>query len=198
MLTLSCTQEKHYGHKGEFPCNLFVDSSFTDEELSMIIESVEAWEQATDNIASIKLTANFSIDGATCSILPFHCIIRSLEADLETQEAIKKINAPSLVGWADNVSVHIIVDRIDTSDKFINVVSHELGHHFGLGHSTSTSDIMYQSPQLTRTPISEVDVKAFCCVNDCGTKRINTCNDNLNGELDDPPYWSDWTDSFEF
>lgn len=48
----------------------------------------------------------------------------------------------------------------DDSDHITNTVTHELGHALGLAHSTSSSDIMYES-QTAVTKLSQNDKDSY-------------------------------------
>lgn len=190
MSILSCTQDKHYGHKGNFPCVLVIDDKFTNDERQSIDDAIHVWNDSTNGVAQVLLTSSNNV--------PFkdehhhiYSVLSTDQATLNEEETFRKRTGKKdykLLGFVDNASmIYIVVDRSD-NDTRTSVVMHELGHHFGLGHSNSTDDIMWPG-RHNLSGLSSVDISAFCCVNECEDKVDDQCTGDLHGEMDDPPWW---------
>lgn len=74
----------------------------------------------------------------------------------------------SVVDGNQILKSRIIIYEVDklTDEKLTTVVRHELGHAFGLGHSTATEDLMNPVVKTKYPFISECDINAFVSLYD--------------------------------
>ena len=66
------------------------------------------------------------------------------------------------------------VDKLSDT-QFKTVLRHELGHAFGLAHTTATEDLMHPTIETNYPYVSECDVAAIKSLYDGGKKSEVTC-----------------------
>lgn len=199
LLTSGCV-ERHYGHKGGLPCTMAILPGFTPEEEAAIKEGAIEWEEATHGVAHIDF-----VEPAIGLLVGAHQIILAnptdppvVEADADNKANGSPYNVAAFAKGREKI--YFVRDRIHPDlDQWRLDSLHELGHHFGLVHSTDRNDIMWPTGNYLAHELTQTELTAFCCVNDCGGKvpNLRSCDD-VHGELDNPPWWeTDFGDDLE-
>jgi hypothetical protein len=138
----------------EPPCSFALDPAFTAEERAAFDRAAIAWSTATNGRAHVDFDAPW----------PPH-----------DDHYVRRVDLPgNLAGRAYwhygplQLSVeqdHIDIDPSATAPHHLPwVIAHELGHHWGMGHSRHSDDLMHP---LAAGQISERDARRFCNVHGC-------------------------------
>lgn len=161
-----------------FPCELTVDTSFTDHEVELIASAADEWEIATGGIAHVEMTIEAQ--------QPLKHIIKRVDAeeDIRTSPSDSigygdiphETLIPGLHRTAISAEIypqrikHVIASGVYGStvsydDLFRQVVLHELGHHFGLDHDSNENSLMF--PFAETFCITTIDIAQFCSIHGC-------------------------------
>lgn len=166
LLALGCNAPLH-----SFPCELYVDPSFTDAEALLIQEAVDEWSTATRGAVDMRLHQGVApplehyIDHVTVTDR------EKTKLGYAGRPTYGPLGMPTPAAGIEIYVKHIA--RAADSDYnpysyevvFRATVLHELGHHFGIPHSKDPMTLMY--PKLQRNCITEADVATFCQLHSC-------------------------------
>jgi hypothetical protein len=149
-----------------------VDSLFNEKEMRVIHRAANRWERVSKNkiCFDIKVVKIYEVeqwiyrrDGQST--------IYSWKAEWQKKAAIEKHDcsplkryaACTVPGLSTTLSADIFVVR---NVKFYNLITHELGHVFGIGHSPSPRDLMYKEIRTAGkgSTISPRDRKVLRCI----------------------------------
>jgi hypothetical protein len=173
---------------------MHIDASYTDDEISMIIDAIHQWETATSYQVSVFPIIDHHIkpmtelgnngDGK-------HAIYKMFSNNPIAAGLQKKNKDHDVLGYAvvhDAEDLFLIVDTIKKNAKnndqtyeevFTHVVLHELGHHWGLKHPKGAKIMLmtpgYKIPGANVQCITNKDLRLFCDLYDCSGKMQSTC-----------------------
>lgn len=164
------------------------DTSFTPSERESLALAAEMWRIQTDGLADIHLL--FQVNCNDDQSLELHkeanllCRFEStedyiVEHDAQGQGDLLGQVAPSggiHNPWRKPLRMLLVVDRLDTRDRFASVAIHEFGHVLGLPHTSAVQAVMF--PMYIKhehSCLKQPDLQAFCQVNDCGTHKMHPC-----------------------
>jgi len=81
--------------------------------------------------------------------------------------------------WDSEVIV-IVPERMDGIDMKY-VVTHELGHHFGVHHVPDETAVMYFQPNPKSAHcLTREDLRAFCGANACDPETMHACDAHIS------------------
>lgn len=150
----------------ERACPLWIDAQFSPAERAQISAAIDDWARVTRGEARIVEA------GPARDIHPIRCLT-SVEADGTG-------NPAPLAGWIEATpsfdyslprAIYIVPER--AGDLLRGVTLHEIGHHWGLGHSADPASTMHTP--LTRDCISQDTVDAWCDLYSCTSPHRGTC-----------------------
>ena len=159
---------------------VYIDSSFTSDEVTMIYMAVDEWNEATDSkedqidILGFKnISGEFSADKWN----NMNGIIFKVHSSEKGYEEIKTKEAPGdYVGKYNTAQNNIILvtDKLETSTRFYGTILHEFGHMLGLlEHGPG---IMNDSWNVDDGAcIHQTDIDRYCAEFECGKNAHNTC-----------------------
>lgn len=132
-----------------------VDSAFTTDQQVDIVSALYDWEQATHGIVDMKLIITDNPDeyGPLPQVRPSHDIIHN---DLGVVNGRTNITP-------DQTVIYIYVD-VNDGNSTKNVALHEMGHAFGL-HHTSTG--LMTAFDHNQTCIEQGALDQFCEIHHC-------------------------------
>ncbi|MET0593287.1 MAG: matrixin family metalloprotease [Polyangiaceae bacterium] len=154
---------------------MYVDENFTPEEEESIRQAAGAWSNATDGVATVDLIFGQKVDIRDKGR---RVMVRSSARAAENTFELFRDGDPGgrHESWDSEVIV-IVPERMDGIDlKY--VVTHELGHHFGVHHVADESAIMYFRPNPKSAHcLTKEDLSAFCGENGCNASSMKACDD---------------------
>ena len=109
--------------------NLVLDPEFSSIEINLIRDGAKRWEDTL----GVAFTISY-VPSHTCSNLS---ILRSFQIEPLVRQIETETKNGILghwVGAGDSSYIVIVVDKIASTQKFENVITHELGHSLGFSH----------------------------------------------------------------
>jgi hypothetical protein len=154
---------------------IYVDERFTEEEEQSIRAAAEAWSNATNGAASVDFIFKQRVDLTDTGR---RVMVRSGGRAAANAYELFRDGDPGgrHESWDSEVIV-IVPERMDGIDLQY-VVTHELGHHFGVHHVADESAIMYYRPNPKSAHcLTKEDLTAFCGANACNPETMSPCDD---------------------
>ena len=158
-----------------FPVDLYVDSRFSDAEVSIIDTALTEWHEATGGIVEINPIYGYETD---CDLLSVYGDVNKVLHYCTSSDEFTVIVKPDphIVGVADWQYVALIVDRMGGSPWLLHAVTlHELGHFVGLPHHEVEGCLMHPLINHTQGCIDDVTVADFCDHYDCNGSEHAMC-----------------------
>lgn len=164
-----------------------IDSSFTEDEKTLIVGAAHRWELATDravyfDISEMEERENFN---------PFLDYLESIKHENAGNRStfiwkgrsedprlilLEMMLGFQVLGFCPGPFIVIVPDRMSDS-KLQKITIHELGHLMGLKH---TSTIMGSDHEFSSACITPIDMRQFCNVYGCESATKPEC---INGHL---------------
>ena len=157
---------------------VYVDSSFRDEELKIVTESADEWNDRTKGIAHVdvvrlplppKVSPKFS--NTTDDVF--------LEKQESTSSEVFFLDhtTQSILFGLYRVEsgfskIILITDRFTSSEEYRTVVTHELGHSLGLSHNNVKRTVMYKDHGQVGNHIAREDLEQFCEIYSCDVEEL--------------------------
>jgi hypothetical protein len=154
---------------------IYVDQRFTPEEEESIRAAASTWSEATNGKASVDLVFGQRVDLLDTGR---RVMVRAGGRAAENIFPLYRDGDPGgrHLRWDAEVIV-IVPERMDGIDLQY-VVTHELGHHFGVHHVADESAIMYFRPGPKSVHcLTREDLTAYCGENACDAGQMRACDD---------------------
>jgi len=166
------------------------DTEFDDQERRIIEAAADVWRLQTGGAARVSIV--WDLDFTSVADIKAHveaghnALIRTMSwaPDVWT---LDEPNAIVLAFVYPHGGIHnkehapvvmkLVMDRLDKSpERMIRVVTHELGHVFGVAHLGEPGDVMFPTHTDGKPMcLSRNDLEAFCKLNKCNKKALRTC-----------------------
>jgi len=156
---------------------IYVDERFTPEEEQEIRAAAEMWSDATSGAASVDLVYGQRVDLLDKGR---RVMVRAGARAAENLFPLFRDGDPGghHLSW-DTEMIIIVPERLEGIDMKY-VVTHELGHHFGVKHVQDERAIMHYRPNpLSLHCLTTNDLAAFCTSNGCEVSAMQPCNDGI-------------------
>lgn len=152
--------------------SVFIDPSFTEEELIIINDGLNQWQESTGFYINWKIK-NWKNRFTENSCIQSGLIIIKTHSESAIVKEIEKEIGFKIAGYhfgkktkCSRDVILIVADRkIHNKKNYLIVVLHELGHVLGLDHTSHTSvmsyNSMYNLQQLTQYDIESFFKKEF-------------------------------------
>jgi hypothetical protein len=153
---------------------IYVDERFTPEEEKTIQAAADVWSAATDGKASVDFIFRQRVDLRDTGR---RVMVRAGGRAAENAYELFREGDPGgrHESWDSEVIV-IVPERMDGIDMKY-VVTHELGHHFGVHHVADETSIMYFQPNPRSAHcLTRADLTAFCAANTCNPESMHACD----------------------
>lgn len=153
---------------------LFLDRTFSEQEIIYITEAALEWSIATNYIVKFDI-----------HILPNNkhlmkeddIVINKVSQDHVDVLLIDSMNNNSTLGlWQGNgpiKNIKLVTSRL-TPQSYKGVVLHELGHALGLKHNegfVGIGTLMYPNIDFGANEITDMDLKQFCNIYKCNSQN---------------------------
>lgn len=157
------------------------DTNFTQLERTLVEQAARDLVVQTGGWFDVRVDWDFDMAGSVSELTDGHTIVRRESFDLivlmvEAQRGsgVLGITVP------EKFQTWLVVDRLQTPEKFRHVVMHELLHQAGLDdlrHGRQHESIMYWATTdgTPNTCMTREDAVEFCRVLDCDHERMNYC-----------------------
>lgn len=153
---------------------LYVDKTFTDDEVEYILAATWEWSKATDGRVTydvVFLSSYNKID------FKHGILLNKVSEDNIEILALDRLNHNSTLGYYTNSGfmpqIVLVSNRI-SEREYKMVVMHEIGHSLGLKHNEGDegmNTLMYPTVELQSDYISETDLKNYCKLHHCQSKN---------------------------
>lgn len=153
---------------------IYVDERFTPDEVQSIQAAADKWSVATHGKASVDFIFGQHVNLRDTGR---RVMVRAGERAAENAFDLFRKGDPGghRESWDSEVIV-IVPERMDGIDLQY-VVTHELGHHFGVHHVPAESAIMHFRPNPKSAHcLTTDDVTAFCGANTCNPASMSPCD----------------------
>ena len=172
-----------------FPSKIYIDPNFTVQEQALIIQSLDEWKEKTGGIADEEPVIGYRTDRSFDT--KQHEILKKYSTDPKIKREVSRngtfngcTHTETFWGNKDSDgSIWIVTDVIERTtvykegttekaqasyeQKFLHVVTHELGHHYGLKHTNQTTKSIMVPTISTKTHLAHSDVARFCELYNC-------------------------------
>jgi hypothetical protein len=156
---------------------IYVDERFTPEEEQTIQDAADAWTAATNGKATVEFIFGQRVDLRDTGR---RVMVRAGGRAAENAFELFREGDPGgrHESWDSEVIV-IVPERMDGIDlKY--VVTHELGHHFGVHHVADETAVMYFQPNPRSAHcLTREDLAAFCAANTCNPATMEACDSSI-------------------
>ncbi|HMJ56559.1 MAG TPA: matrixin family metalloprotease [Polyangiaceae bacterium] len=156
---------------------IYVDERFTPEEERTIQAAAGLWSTATNGNATVDFIFGQRVDLRDTGR---RVMVRAGERAAENAYELFRDGDPGgrHESWDSEVIV-IVPERMDGIDLEY-VVTHELGHHFGVHHVTDETAIMYFQPNPRSAHcLTREDLMAYCGANACNSASMRACDSSI-------------------
>jgi hypothetical protein len=156
---------------------IYVDARFTAEEEQTIQAAADVWSAATDGKAAVDFIFGQRVDLRDTGR---RVMVRAGGRAAENAYELFREGDPGgrHESWDSEVIV-IVPERMDGIDMKY-VVTHELGHHFGVHHVADDTAIMYFQPNPRSAHcLTREDLAAFCAANTCNAASMHACDSTI-------------------
>ncbi len=158
-----------YVHK-----TLYVDRSFNNTEIELIVEASWEWAIATDQRVIYDIvvlpTEHIPVQNSI--------ILNKINEDNIMIVLLDHDNKNITLGYYDDRMgipyIGIVLGRIRTYKEFKTVILHELGHSLGLPHNESDEGmhtLMYPLVNFESDYITKIDADNYCKIHHCRLKN---------------------------
>jgi Matrixin len=156
---------------------IYVDERFTEEEEQTIQAAADVWTAATNGKAKVDFIFGQRVDLRDTGR---RVMVRAGGRAAENAFELFREGDPGgrHESWDSEVIV-IVPERMDGIDMKY-VVTHELGHHFGVHHVADDTAIMYFQPNPRSAHcLTREDLTAFCAANTCNPEAMHACDGSI-------------------
>jgi hypothetical protein len=156
---------------------IYVDERFTPEEEKTIQAAADVWSAATNGKATVDFIFGQRVDLRDTGR---RVMVRAGSRAAENAYELFREGDPGgrHESWDSEVIV-IVPERMDGIDMKY-VVTHELGHHFGVHHVADDTAIMYFQPNPRSAHcLTREDLAAFCAANSCNASSMRACDSSI-------------------
>jgi len=159
---------------------LYVDKTFTNDEIEIIQEAILEWERCTNKIATFTIKENFDSKDYS-SINDVNAIILlKFKSNNPMVKYLDLYHKNNLLGFYIKESIipviGIIPERVFTKDYYYSLVLHEIGHSMGMSHINDQDTVMYPLIDKSSIHLSESDLNEFCKIHKCKSEDFKLCN----------------------
>lgn len=158
---------------------IYVDSAFTERELTIIKSAADEWERATNGTVHFTLFWFAKLpDHEIHTYVPYNTMIRlnsNNQHVFETDLRIRDNTAGFLQTTSGSYYIGIVADRITVESLLKSVVIHEMGHALGLDHDDSSPAIMNRAAYYREPCLSYSDLNQFCNRYRCNVAQMSFC-----------------------
>ena len=151
-----------------FPATLQISPEFTVEEQQAIVAAVDLWKARTNGMADVTPVVGDD-QMQKCNIRPVAEPLEGAPSAMAVSEGAPQLNACNILVvrkqidfakslWDDAPSHDVMVEQ---------VVTHELGHVFGLEHLEDQKSIMFWSYETQNVGLDDEAVVSFCNLRGC-------------------------------
>lgn len=152
-----------------FPMSLEISPDFTPEEQAGIVQAVDRWKERTNGVADVTPFIGTMAD-SPCRV----SVLENIPDDAVSPSEIgQAVGAPN---WA-KCNIHLIRSEMEYIGSFERapdyttivdqVMTHELGHVYGLGHLDDPKSIMAASYDFGNVTLDDSAINAFCELRGC-------------------------------
>jgi hypothetical protein len=165
---------------------VIIDPNFTDTEKFLILQSLNEWQVATNNVASFYVVYDENLNFKIPIDYNYLTIVRMRPAK-SNDPFIKKVDEATqeeLIGYYDGFGfIHepitnllIVRERITSEEEYKGVVMHEIGHSLGLMHINDPNTLMYPTNDSSSFCPTKIDLMQFCDIFKCKIENLKPCN----------------------
>lgn len=160
---------------------LYIEDTFTQDEIAYIYAASLEWSKATDNRVKynlvilrpgiiVQLGNSLVINKVSASNADVIVLDYLFNKDNPPNTAIKTLALGYYYDSKVLPSIILVSERLDDFN-YKSVVMHELGHSLGLSHNEKKENIfnsiMFPSLEGQSNEITDVDVKQYCKIHHC-------------------------------
>jgi hypothetical protein len=154
---------------------MYVSTEFSDEEIEDVVAAANGWGAATSGFVKLNLVIK-ACSGNRC-IRP----VRANEYGKTNEFAQSHFNSDKVEILIDGAAIRAYVEllkervgeELNARAIFREVIMHELGHAYGLGH---TKHGLMASKELNGDCIDRSALAEFCALRGCDVAKVNpTC-----------------------
>ena len=156
--------------------NIHISSNFNEYEAQLIQDAANEWEEKTGHIITYRIFYHKNLPKDQPHSL-FLMRVNSASPIVRGMDTELSKNDPRItLGFYDpNYPIPIIFlvpDRLEDSEYFRAVASHELGHSIGLEHDPEEGNLMFEEIGKGSTHIERGDLIAFCRIYYCDVNKL--------------------------
>jgi hypothetical protein len=160
---------------------LYIEDTFTQDEIAYIYAASLEWSKATDNRVKynlvvlrpgiiVELGNSLVINKVSASNADVIVLDYLFNKDNPPNTSIKTLALGYYYDSKVLPSIILVSERLDDFN-YKSVVMHELGHSLGLSHNEEKENIfnsiMFPSLEGQSNEITDVDVKQYCKIHHC-------------------------------
>jgi matrixin len=154
---------------------IYVDHRFTPEEEKSIQAAADVWAESTNGKGTVDLVFGARVDLRDTGR---RVMVRAGGRAAENAYELFREGDPGGRHESWDSEVIVIVPERMVGIDLEYVVTHELGHHFGIHHVSDETAIMYFQPNPKSAHcLTREDLTAFCAANTCNPESMTACDD---------------------